>query len=228
MSQEILIIGESGSGKSASLENLNPKTTFLFNVVRKPMPFRGWKTKWQALSKENPQGNYMATDNPKTICATMKHINENMPHITTIIIDDFQYIMANEFMRRAHEKGFEKFTDIGLHAWEIITLGKSLREDLTFVVLGHAEVSTDLAGGRRLKFKTIGKLVDDKINVEGLFTVVLFTHVGPDENNKIEYLFKTQTDGSTTGKSPKGMFESEKIPNDLEYVIKTVTEYNNS
>jgi len=228
MSQEILVIGESGSGKSASLENLDPKSTFLFNVVKKPMPFRGWKTKWQPLTKETPNGNYMATDNPTTIQATMQHINTNMPHITTIVIDDFQYIMANEFMRRAHERGFDKFTDIGLHAWEIITLGKNLREDLTFVVLGHAEVSTDLSGGRRLKFKTIGKLVDDKINVEGLFTVVLFTHVGPDENNKICYRFKTQTDGSTTGKAPKGMFKEEKIENDLDYVIKTVTEYNNS
>ena len=226
MAQEILIIGESGSGKSTSLENLDPKSTFIVNVAKKPMPFRGWKQRYSKLSKDNPQGNYIATDNHATITATMKHIDNNMPHIITVIIDDFQYLMANEYMRRANERGFDKFTDIGLHAWEVANAGKNLREDMTFVMVGHAEQSMDLQGNRRLKFKTVGKLVDNIITMEGMFTVVLFTDVGINPEGKTSYTFITQSDGTTTAKSPRGMFENLNIPNDIKEVISKINEYN--
>ncbi|QDP46404.1 MAG: hypothetical protein GOVbin1709_66 [Prokaryotic dsDNA virus sp.] len=226
MSQEILIIGESGSGKSTSLENLDPKETFIVNVGNKPMPFRGWKGNYTKLSKENPQGNYIESDRASTIVQTMKHIDENMPHIKNVIIDDFQYIMANEYMRRANERGFDKFTEIGLHAWEIATAGKNMREDINFVMIGHAEQSTDLSGSRRLKFKTVGKLVDNVITMEGMFTVVLFTDVSLNADGERIYNFITQSDGTTTAKSPRDMFEF-KIPNDISNVIKTINEYYN-
>ena len=175
MAQEILIIGESGSGKSTSIENLDPKSTFIVNVGMKPMPFRGWKSNVSPLSKENPSGNYVETDSHSVIVSTLKHISENMPDIKTVIVDEFQYLMANEYMRRANERGFDKFTDIGLHAWEVATAGKNMRDDITFVMVGHAETSTDLQGNRKLKFKTIGKLVDNVFNLEGLFVVYDFT-----------------------------------------------------
>jgi len=226
MAQEILIIGESGSGKSTSLENLDPTKTFIINVAKKPMPFRGWRTNYTKLSKENPKGNYIESDNHSTIVATLKHINDNMPDVTTVVIDDFQYLMANEYMRRANERGFDKFTDIGLHAWEVANAGKNLREGITFVMIGHAEQSLDLQGNRRLKFKTVGKLVDNVITMEGMFTVVLFTDVGLDAEGKTSYNFITQSDGTTTAKSPKGMFTDLKIPNDIKDVINKVNEYN--
>jgi len=226
MSQEILIIGESGSGKSTSLENLNPKETFIINVGCKPMPFRGGKSEYTKLSKENPNGNYIESDKASTIVQTMKHIDENMPHIKTVVIDDFQYVMANEYMRRANERGFDKFTEIGLHAWEIATAGKNMREDINFVMIGHAEQSTDLSGNRRLKFKTVGKLVDNIITMEGMFTVVLFTDVSVNAEGERVYNFITQSDGTTTAKSPRGMFEF-KIPNDIWQVIDKITEYYN-
>jgi len=225
MSQEILIIGESGSGKSTSLEKLDPKSTFLINVAKKPMPFRSWKKSYSLLTKENQSGNYIATDNAPTIVATLKHVDEKMPHIKTVIIDDFQYVMSNEFMRRANEKGFDKFTEIGLHAWEIANAGKNMRDDITFIMIGHAEAATDLQGNRKLKFKTIGKLVDDKVNMEGMFTIVLFTDVERDANGDIKHYFVTQSDGTTTGKTPKGMFDDLKIPNDINQVIKTINKY---
>ena len=226
MAQEILIIGESGSGKSTSLEHLDPKSTFIFNVAKKPMPFRGWKGKYVAIDRDNPKGNYLESDQSSTIVKTMKHINENMPHIKTVIVDDFQYVMANEYMRRANERGFEKFTDIGLHAWEVANGGKNMRDDITFVMIGHAESATDLQGNRKLKFKTVGKLVDNIITMEGMFTVVLFTDVSVDAEGNTNYQFITQSDGTTTAKSPRDMFEL-KIPNNLEYVIKTINEYYN-
>ena len=226
MAQEILIIGESGSGKSTSLETLNPKETFIINVAKKPMPFRGWKKNYIKLTKDNPTGNYIETDNHATIVQTMKHIKDNMPHIKTVVVDDFQYLMANEYMRRANERGFDKFTDIGLHAWEVANAGKNLREDMTFVMIGHAEQSMDLQGNRRLKFKTVGKLVDNVITMEGMFTVVLFTHVGIDPEGNTSYTFITQSDGTTTAKSPRGMFEDLNIPNNISLVIIKMNEYN--
>jgi predicted ATP-dependent serine protease len=226
MAQEILIIGESGSGKSTSLENLDPKSTFIINVGQKPMPFRGWKSNYTKLTKENPQGNYIESDNAGTIVQTMKHINENMPHIKTVVVDDFQYVMANEYMRRANERGFDKFTEIGLHAWEVAQTGKNMREDITFVMIGHAEQSTDLSGNRRLKFKTVGKLVDNVITMEGMFTVVLFTDVSVNADGQRVYNFITQSDGTTTAKSPRDMFEF-KIPNDIKTAIESINQYYN-
>ena len=226
MAQEILIIGESGSGKSTSLENLDPKSTFIINVGQKPMPFRGWKSNYTKLTKENPQGNYIESDNAGTIVQTMKHINDNMPNIKTVVVDDFQYVMANEYMRRANERGFDKFTEIGLHAWEVAQTGKNMRDDITFVMIGHAEQSTDLSGNRRLKFKTVGKLVDNVITMEGMFTVVLFTDVSVNADGQRVYNFITQSDGTTTAKSPKDMFEF-KIPNDIKTAIESINQYYN-
>lgn len=105
MAHGILIVGPSGSGKSTSLEYLDPKSTFIINVKNKPLPFKGWKTNYQALSKENTSGNYMGTDNPATILATMQHVSDKMPNIKVLIIEDFQYMAANEFMNRAKETG---------------------------------------------------------------------------------------------------------------------------
>lgn len=105
MAEGILVVGPSGSGKSTSLENLDPGSTFIINVKNKPLPFKGWKNNYKALSKDNPTGNYVGTDDPGTIIATMKHINDKLPKITTLVIEDFQYMAANEFMNRATETG---------------------------------------------------------------------------------------------------------------------------
>ncbi len=226
MAQEILIIGESGTGKSTSLKNLDHQSTFLINVAKKPMPFRGWKGNYKPIDKDNPNGNYLASDNPQAIVKAMKHVSDNMPHIKTVIVDDFQYVMANEYMRRANERGFDKFTEIGRNAWEIANAGKNMRDDITFVMIGHAEQSTDLQGNRRLKFKTVGKLVDNVITMEGMFTVVLFTDVSTDAEGNRVYTFVTQSDGTTTAKSPEDMFDF-KVPNDIRSVIEQVDQYYN-
>ena len=226
MAQEILIIGESGTGKTTSFRTLDPKETFILNVARKPLPFKGWKTNYTTISKDNAQGNYYSSDNADALVRTMKHINDNMPHIKVVIVDDFQYLMANEYMRRANERGFDKFTDIGKHAWEVAHAGKSLRDDITFIMVGHAEETTDFKGTRKLKFKTIGKLVDNVITMEGLFTVVLFTDINMNGDKEVQYRFQTnQSDGGNTCKSPMGMFSETFIPNDMSSVIDTINNY---
>lgn len=225
MSTAILIIGESGTGKSTSVENLDPSETFIINVKGKNLPFKGSKTKYTLYSKDNPKGNYFITEDAKVVGGILDHVSKEMSHIKNIIIDDFQYVAASEFMAKADQTGFAKFTSIAKNIYSMADKASKLREDLFVVYMNHAEESTDLNGDRRIKAKTAGKLIDNAITLEGLFTYVIYTNV---KNNKgvMEYSFLTQNDGSNTAKSPKGCLDL-KEPNDLKVVIDKIKRYNN-
>jgi energy-coupling factor transporter ATP-binding protein EcfA2 len=221
MSEIIAIVGQTGTGKSTSVESLNPKETVIIGIVNKPLPFKGWKKNYNGEYK-----NYLISHDSAKIVETLKWVSEKRPEIKQIIIDDFQYIMSTEFMERANEQGWQKFTDIGKHVWDVIHAAKSLREDLKVVFLTHDEFILENYEPKR-KIKTIGKLLDEKVTLEGLFTVVLFTDVTKNkEEQKLDYRFITQNDGTTTCKSPRGMFEELTIPNDLSFVLKSINEYN--
>ena len=215
MSKPILIIGKSGSGKSRSIKNCDPKTTFIINVVGKDLPFKGWKASYKTQTIE-VSGNIVSLDDPIKILSILDYVSNKRKEIKIIIIDDFQYTMANEFMRRGKEKGYEKFTDIGLHAWGILDKSKQLRDDIFVVFLAHSDTN-DMG---ETKCKTIGKLLDDKICIEGMFTIVLNTAY---EDGK--YFFETQTNGQNTTKTPEGMFETLRIENNLQLVINKIQEY---
>ena len=210
MSIATLILGESGTGKSTSLRHLNPNETLLIQVISKPLPFR---TKdWKYFDKENcPTGNVFVCDNADKICQLLKQTKRNI-----IVIDDFQYLMANEFMRRAKDKGYDKFTEIGLHAWQIFDLAGKLEHNKRVYILSHTQ-NDDLG---RTKIKTIGKMLDEKITLEGIVTVCLRTNVSDGK-----YTFLTQNNGSDTTKSPIGLFEEQHIDNDLAYVDSQICDY---
>ncbi len=218
MSTMTLIIGESGTGKSTSLRTLDPKETFIINVVNKPLPFRGYKNNYIKVSSDGLTGNYYASDNYSNIELVIKKVNAKRPDIKNLIIDDFQYLMSNEFMQRALERGFDKFSEIGQHAWNIIQLLPILREDLDCFVLSHSEANEN----GKMKLKTIGKLVDEKVAMEGRFTVVLQTEISDND-----YHFITQGDARHIAKSPMGMFDERKIPNDLSFVKQKMNAYYN-
>ena len=195
----VLILGESGSGKSASLRNFAPDQVGIFNVGGKPLPFRS-KLK------------FVNTDSYVTIMSGLKAMKT-----PSAVIDDAQYLMANEFMRRCKEIGYQKFTDMATSYWQLVqTVINVLPADRIVYFLSHIE--RDQNGNE--KCKTIGKMLDEKITVEGMFTVVLKTHVQDGH-----YTFVTQTNGQDTVKSPMGMFESLEIDNDLAMVDKTIREY---
>ena len=220
MSEIIAIVGQTGTGKSTSVETLNPKETVIIGVINKPLPFRGWKKNYSEEEK-----NYKVTHESAQIVKTLKYVSDSRPEVKQIIIDDFQYLMSTEFMNRANDQGWQKFTDIAKHTWDVINTAKSLRDDLKVIFLTHDEFILENYEPKR-KIKTIGKLLDDKVTLEGLFTIVLFTDVQKNkESNSLDYRFITQNDGSTTCKSPKGMFEEMTIPNDLSYVLRKVDEY---
>lgn len=227
MAQGVLIIAESGAGKSTSIENLDPKETFIINVANKPLPFKGWKKKYTIWSKDNSTGNMYDKAGPENIEACLKYINEKRPEIKTIVVDDFQYMSSFEFFDKADEKGYEKFTKIGAHLARIARMPKDLREDLTIFFLTHAEEATDLEGRRKFKAKTIGKMVDEKLTLEGLFSIVLFGKTKKNKEGDIRYVFETQTNGENTCKSPRGMFSTFEIPNDLEIVRTSILDYEN-
>ena len=201
MSTAVMIIGESGTGKTTSLRNMDGSKVFLIQAVAKPLPFRS--TNWKPWVCDDADGIVHALRSPK-----------NTKDI--IVIDDFQYIMANEFMRRSMETGFQKFTDIAKHAWEILNTASALAAHKRVYLLAHTD--TDETG--KVRAKTIGKLLNEKITIEGLLTIVLRTSV-----INGQYIFSTKNSGSDTVKTPMDMFADEHIPNDLAAVDAAIIDY---
>lgn len=196
----VMILGESGTGKSASMRNLDTNTTAVVNVIGKPFPFRkkGFET--------------VSTDKYPEITAFLRKTDKK-----TIVIDDSQYLMGNEYMRRAQEKGFDKFTEMGQNFWNLVNFCiQKLPADTIVYFLQHVE-RTDSG---IIKAKTIGNLLDSKITLEGMFSIVLRTNV-----NDGDYTFRTQNNGQDTVKSPVGMFDSIEIPNDLALVDSRIRQY---
>lgn len=213
MSIPVMILGETGTGKSASLRNMNPETTLLIRTVNKPLPFRS--TGWNEWDTQTKTGSIVTTDNWNAIARIIKAAPDFGK--STIVIDDFQYLLANEFMRRSSEKGYEKFTEIGVHAWEVLQAAQ-MNNDVRVYFLGHTH--TDEFGNT--KAKTIGKLLDDKITIEGLFTIVMRTAVS-DGN----YFFSTKNNGKDTVKTPMGLFDDSLIENDLQQIDNQICQYYN-
>lgn len=194
----VLILGESGSGKSTSMRNFEPGEVGIFNVASKPLPFR------KKLNK---------LDNATYTSIKNKLTN---PKLKKYVIDDSQYLLCFEMFKTAKETGYGKFTDIALHFYNLIRfIITSTPSDVIVYFLHHTETTSE----GKIKAKTIGKMLDEKLTVEGLFSIVLLC-----QNDGINHQFITQSDGNTTAKSPMEMFEKV-IDNDLKIVDKTIREY---
>jgi hypothetical protein len=209
MSIATLIIGHSGTGKTSSLRKMDPAQNLLIQTIRKPLPFQS--THWHYFSREKPQGDMFVSDQWDTIIAWMHKTQRKI-----IVIDDFQYLLANEFMRRSQERGYDRFIEIGRHAWEVLMAMHQLDDTTRVYLLSHTEEDSN----GQIKIKTIGKLLDEKITIEGLFTIVLRTDV-----NQGQYTLTTQNNGRDTVKSPIGLFGTEHIDNDLQAIDQRITEF---
>ena len=200
MGVPIYILGESGTGKSASLRNFKSDEILLINVMSKPLPFKG---------------HFAETYNGDNYIKIAEAINKTDKK--TIVIDDAQYLMANEFMRRSNEIGYQKFTDIANNFWTLVNgITNDLPDDVIVFILMH----TDTDDNGKEKAKTIGKMLDEKICIEGMSSIVLKTVVKDGV-----YSFTTQNNGRDTVKSPLGMFNTFEIDNDLKEVDRTVRDY---
>lgn len=202
MGQLVYILGRSGSGKSFSMRNFPKDKYAVINVQGKILPFKG-----------AGQVETTVTDESDKI---IKALQIYAKKYKSIIIDDYQYTMANEFMRRSYERGYDKFTEIGRHAWDIVNTVSELPNDVIVYIMCH----TDRDDEGNEKIKTIGKLLDEKICLEGMSTIVLKTNVSDNV-----YTFLTQNSGKDTVKSPAGMFPSYAIDNDLYYVDQKIRNY---
>ena len=226
MAQSVLVIADSGTGKSTSIKSLNPKETFIINIANKPLPFKGWKKNYSNISKDNPKGNMTSASSAPGIIKAMQHVNDKMLEIKTLVVDDWQYMSSFEYFDRANEKGYDKFTSIAANLAQVAKMPKDMREDLTIFFLTHSEESTDVNGHRKVKAKTVGKMIDNALTLEGLFSIVLFGKIRKTEDG-LEYGFDTQNNGENTCKSPMGMFEESFINNDLQFVKDCIIKYEN-
>ncbi len=194
----VLILGESGSGKSTSLRNFESDEIGIFNVAGKPLPFK------KQLKKAD---NVKYTDIVKGL---------SIPKLKTYIIDDSQYLMAFEMFDKAKETGYNKFTDVALNFRNLVDfIIRKVPNDVIVYFLHHTETTET----GKIKAKTSGKMLDNQLTLEGLFSIVLLC-----KTDGQEHYFETQSDGFTTCKSPMEMFES-KIDNDLKMVDSTIREY---
>ena len=225
--ETIAIVGESGTGKSTSLRNLNPEETFIISTTGKPLPFRAWKKKYIPIKIEgkNVSGNYYVSSKWDQILKILQIIDKMMPQIKQVIIDDFQYVLSYEFVDRATEVGYTKFSEIAQHAMEILRYSEKMREDCKMIFLTHSE---DVGDNVNPKFviKTVGKLLSEKVTLEGLFTYIFFTKVSEGDSGKMEYKLITNNDGTCVAKTSFGMFEDLEIDNDLNEIIHVIDAYN--
>jgi len=215
MGQGILIIGETGTGKSRAIKTLDPETTFLIKIIDKPLPFRGGKKLYKKGEEKVSEGNLFVSRSAPQIIGLMKKISSDMPHIKTIVVDDFQYLMSYEYMDRCKENGWDKFTDIGKRAFDVFRMPAELREDLNVYITSH-----NFDDGKSSTIMTIGKSLDRNIKLQGIYTFVFHTIV-TDGN----YQFLTKNDGYHVAKTPDDMFESTYIDNDLGMIDLIIREY---
>ena len=203
MSIPVLIIGKSGSGKSASLAKLDPERVALINVLGKPLPFKG-------------RFDQIISDDYARIIGAIKATKREI-----VVIDDAGYLMTNAFMRDHAATGagnaiFQLYNSIGDKFWNLIEAIRKIPDDKRVYMLMHEDVNEFGS----VKPKTIGRMIDEKCCLEGMFTICLRCMVA---NGK--HIFRTQSDGLDVAKSPMGMFETDEIANDLSFVDDSICAY---
>lgn len=194
----VLLIGQSGSGKSTSLRNFKGDEVAVVNVLGKPLPFKS----------DIKAGK---CDDYAKILNAIAHTDKK-----TIVIDDANYLITNEFMNKSSVKGFDKYNEMGNNFFNLINGIKNIEGGKTVYLIMHED--TDENG--YVKPKTIGKLLDDKVNIQGMFTICIRSMF--DNGN---YIFRLKTNGQDCVKTPFGMFEAESMENDLKEFDKVVREY---
>lgn len=215
MSRVIGIMGESGSGKTTAMRNLDPATTFYIDCDKKGLSWKGWRDQYEFNKK-----NYQATDLVGTVELLIKKISEEktMKHIKVIVIDTLNGLMVADEVRRMKEKSYDKWVDLAQCVWHLLDSLYSFRDDLTIIVICHSQTQKEDDGYTFTRIKTSGKKLD-KLNVESKLTTVLYATCKDGR-----YIFKTRSDNSTA-KTPMGAFEEDEIDNDITKVLEALKDY---
>ena len=221
-SKLIGIVGATGTGKSTSIKHLDPKETYIINVAKKELPFKGADKLYNAENK-----NYKEIDDANEITRLLKTISEKAPHIKNIVIEDSNYIMGFSIVSKATEVGFTKFSIMARDMVELFREARKLRDDLKVFYFTHPETIEESGEVVGYKIKTAGKLIDNQIVLEGLLTICLYTYVEEKKDGTVSYNFVTNRFRKYPAKSPDGMFADIMIPNNLQEVANTIDEYYN-
>lgn len=210
----ICIMGESGTGKTTSMRNLDPKTTFYIDCDKKGLSWKGWRKQYNV-----EKGNYAVTDFPQSVEQILKHINKEKEeeHIKTVVIDTLNGCMVADEMRRSKEKGYDKWQDLAASVYSLVDYALTVRDDLTVIFTCHTQTDHDDNGFMFTRIKTSGRKLD-KISLESKFTTVLLSKCVDGK-----YVFETQSNFSTA-KSPMGALE-QTVENDIAKVIEALKEY---
>lgn len=219
MSRLIAIVGDTGTGKSSSIQHLDPKETYVINVAGKELPFKGSSKLYNSENK-----NYKNVEEPKEALALLRTLSEKATHIKNVIIEDGNYLMGFTLVNKATETGYTKFSVMAQDMKNLIQGAKNLREDITVVYSSHQEEVEDEGSVVGYKMKTAGKLIDSQLKLEGLFTVVIYA-VPETKGETTSYNFYTNRYKKYPAKSPQGMFPELRIENNLQIVVDTVNEY---
>ena len=228
MADVSLILGESGSGKSRSAINLPSKHTFIFNIAgkQKRLPFKGSGAKYTEFDFKKKTGNLLTCRDTQTIFDVLEYINVKRKEIKFIVIDDNQYQSLYTFTSRMAEKDWAKFNTITVNTLDMVDKLAEMRDDIMVFIMNHVENGSSVEGKELIQAKTMGKFIRDRVTYDGLFTLVLLCDKEEGEGGKLNHFFWTRRIGSTV-KTPEGMFEEQKIPNDLLTVAKAIHEYYN-
>ena len=213
MSKVICIMGESGSGKTTSMRNLDPKTTYYIDADKKGLSWKGWRSQYNEKNK-----NYLCSDEVNTVRHYIDQIATRCPQIKVIVVDTVNGLMIADEMRRSKEKGYDKWVDLAACVWDLVCTAYGYREDLTIIFTAHTQTERDDSGYAFTRIKTSGKKLD-KIVLESKFTTVLLSKAVDGQ-----YLFETQAKNSTA-KSPMGAFEDFEIENDIVKVLQALNEF---
>lgn len=213
MAKVICIAGESGSGKTTSMRNLDPQVTYYIDADKKGLSWKGWRSQYNEENK-----NYLKCDDTNTVRQYIHKLANKCPRIKVIVVDTINGLMIADEMRRSKEKGYDKWVDLATCVWDLIVECYDYREDLTIIFTAHTQTEVDDAGYRFTRIQTSGKKLN-KIVLESKFTTVLLSKCVEGR-----YLFETQANNSTA-KSPMGAFESFEIENDIVQVIKALEEF---
>ena len=219
-SKLIGIVGQTGTGKSTAIKNLDPKETYIINVAKKELPFKGSEKLYNAENK-----NYKEVDDANEITRLLRTLSDKAPHIKNIVIEDSNYIMGFNIVSKATEVGYTKFSLMAKDMVDLFRESRKLREDITVFYLTHPETIEDGGDIVGYKIKTAGKLIDNQVLLEGLMTVCLYTYVEENKDGTASYHFITNRFKKMPAKSPDGMFTEIKIPNNLQLVVDTIREY---
>lgn len=221
-SKLIGIVGATGTGKSTAIKHLDPKETYIINVAKKELPFKGSEKLYNSENK-----NYKEIDDANEITRLLRTLSDKAPQIKNIVIEDSNYIMGFNIVSKATEVGFTKFSLMAKDMVDMFREARKLRDDITVFYLTHPETIEDGGDIVGYKIKTAGKLIDNQVLLEGLMTVCLYTYVEENKDGTASYHLITNRFKKMPAKSPDGMFADLKIPNNLQLVVDTVKSYYN-